>query len=107
MSHNCFRGLIACLLAGFVAGVPAEPRLAAASQGTASASPIQERLNRIREGLFSGTGRVSDAIQELKEILAIDPGSAEGHLSWGSRTGARVLRSSRVKRSPNFARRWR
>ena len=83
MSHNCFRGLIVCLLAGFVAGVPMEPRLSAASQAGASASTIPERLSRIREGLFSGTGRTSEAIQELKEILAIDPGSAEGHLLLG------------------------
>ena len=40
-------------------------------------------MNRIREGLFSGTGRVNEAIRELKEILALDPGSAEGHLLLG------------------------
>ena len=83
MSHNCFRGLIVCLLAGFVAGVPMEPRLLAASQTEAGKSSIQDRLNRIREGLFSGTDRVKEAIQELKEILALDPGSAEGHLLLG------------------------
>ena len=83
MSHNCLRELIVCLLAGFVAGVPMEPRLLAASQAVASKPSIQERLNRIREGLFSGTGHTDEAIQELKEILAIDPGSAEGHLLLG------------------------
>ena len=83
MSHNCLRELIVCLLAGFVAGVPMEPRLLAASQAVASKPSIQERLNRIREDLFSGTGRTNEAIQELKEILAIDPGSAEGHLLLG------------------------
>jgi len=83
MSHNCLRELIVCLLAGFVAGVPMEPRLLAASQAVASKPSIQERLNRIREGLFSGTGHTDEAIKELKEILAIDPGSAEGHLLLG------------------------
>ena len=83
MSHNCLRGLIVCLVAGFVAGVPMEPRLLAASQAVSSKPSIQERLSRIREGLFSGTGRANEAIQELKEILAIDPGSAEGHLLLG------------------------
>ena len=83
MSHNCLRGLIVCLLAILVAGVPTESRLLAASQAVASKPSIQERLSRIREGLFSGTGRTNEAIQELKEILAIDPGSAEGHLLLG------------------------
>jgi tetratricopeptide (TPR) repeat protein len=83
MSHNCLRGLIACLLAGFVAGAPMEPGLLAASQSAAGKPSIQNRLNRIREGLFAGTGRINEAIQELKEILALDPGSAEGHLLLG------------------------
>jgi tetratricopeptide (TPR) repeat protein len=44
---------------------------------------IQQRLDTVREQLFSGTGRPDRSIQELKAILAIDPGSAEGHLLLG------------------------
>jgi len=81
MSCNRFRVLVVCLVAGFVAGAPlASP---AASQADAGKASIQERLNRLREGLFSGTGRVNEAIKELKGILALDPGSAEGHLLLG------------------------
>ena len=84
MGHNRFRGLIVCLFAGLVAGGVVAPRpLLAASQADTAKAPIQERLNRIREGLFSGAGRVDKAIQELKAILALDPGSAEGHLLLG------------------------
>jgi tetratricopeptide (TPR) repeat protein len=81
MSHNRFRVLIVCLLVGCVAG--AARASLAASQADAGKVSIQERLNRLREGLFAGTGRVSDAIDELKGILALDPGSAEGHLLLG------------------------
>ena len=81
MSRNRFRVLVVCLVAGFVAGAPlASP---AAFQADAAKASIQEKLNRIREGLFSGTGRVNEAIRELKGILALDPGSAEGHLLLG------------------------
>jgi tetratricopeptide (TPR) repeat protein len=81
MSRNRFRVLVVCLVAGFIAGAPlASP---AASQADAAKASIQERLNRIREGLFSGTGRVDEAIRDLKGILALDPGSAEGHLLLG------------------------
>jgi len=44
---------------------------------------MQERLIRIRTALFSGTNRPDDAARELKEILAVDPGSAEGHMLLG------------------------
>src|SRR6186997_44477 len=44
---------------------------------------IQQRLDKVREQLFSGTGGPDRSIQELKAILAIDPGSAEGHLLLG------------------------
>jgi tetratricopeptide (TPR) repeat protein len=81
MSRNRFRVIIVCLLAGYVAG--AAPASLTASQTETGKASIQERLNRIREALFSGTGRVNEAIEELKGILALDPGSAEGHLLLG------------------------
>jgi Tfp pilus assembly protein PilF len=81
MSRNPFRLLFICLLVGCVAGAAVASQNA--SQTETGKASIQERLNRIREGLFSGTARVNEAILELKEILTLDPGSAEGHLLLG------------------------
>jgi tetratricopeptide (TPR) repeat protein len=47
------------------------------------AAQRQARLNQIRASLFSGTGSPDAAIRELKDILAVDPGSAEGHMLLG------------------------
>jgi tetratricopeptide (TPR) repeat protein len=71
-------------LAGVVAGaaVAAGPFLAA-SQADADKAKIQERLVSIRADLFAGTARADEAVRALKEILALDPGSAEGHLLLG------------------------
>jgi tetratricopeptide (TPR) repeat protein len=44
---------------------------------------LQQRLDKVREQLFSGTGHPDQSIQELKAILAIDPATAEGHLLLG------------------------
>jgi tetratricopeptide (TPR) repeat protein len=72
------------LLAGVVACASMEPPVAsAASQGEAGKGSIQERLDRVRAGLFSAPDRIQPAIQELKAILALDPRSAEGHLLLG------------------------
>ena len=46
-------------------------------------NPIQERLDRVRADLFSRTDRVDEDVKELKEILAINPRSAEAHALLG------------------------
>ncbi len=64
------------------ASVAAAPFLVA-FQADAAKAATQEKLNRIRAELFSGSGRTDEAIRALKDILALDPGSAEGHLLLG------------------------
>jgi tetratricopeptide (TPR) repeat protein len=58
-----------------------------ASQAAAVRTPDQEKtqatLNRVRGELLSGKARPDEAIRTLKEVLAVDPGSAEGHLLLG------------------------
>lgn len=59
----------------------------------AAAPPsIQERLDRVKGDLYSRTDRLDENVKELKEILAIDPRSADGHMllgiaysTWGSK----------------------
>jgi tetratricopeptide (TPR) repeat protein len=46
-------------------------------------APIQERLDRVKADLFSRTDRVSENIQELKQVLALDPRSADAHMLLG------------------------
>jgi tetratricopeptide (TPR) repeat protein len=72
------------LLAGVVAGasIAVSPSLVAA-QADAGKARTEERLSRIRTGLFSGTNRPEEDVRELKEILAVDPRSAEGHMLLG------------------------
>jgi len=53
-----------------------------ASQATAP-PPLQERLDRVRADLFSRAERVTDDVRELKDILALDPRSAEAHVLLG------------------------
>jgi tetratricopeptide (TPR) repeat protein len=48
-----------------------------------SASPVQERLNRVRNDLFSPTPHVTDDVRELKAILGVDPQAVEAHLLLG------------------------
>jgi tetratricopeptide (TPR) repeat protein len=87
MYHHIVRGWIVCLLAGL--GPAAAPRLSQAleserfDQGQRANPAIQERLDRVRDGIFSGKAPAEQAILELKSILAVDPGSAEGHLLLG------------------------
>ena len=50
----------------------------AASQGT-----VQERLDRVRAELFSRPDRVHENLGELKQVLAIDPRSADAHMLLG------------------------
>jgi Tfp pilus assembly protein PilF len=42
-------------------------------------APVEERLAGIRADLFSRTDRVAEDVRELKQILAIDPRSADAH----------------------------
>src|SRR6185369_7357838 len=61
--------------------------------------PIQERLDRVRADLFSRAERVTDDVRELKEILALDPRSAEAHVLLGvaySTLGTRDLKGEAV-----------
>jgi len=44
---------------------------------------IQERLDRVRADLFSRTDRVNENVQELKQVLALDPRSADAHMLLG------------------------
>ena len=66
-------GLLAVVLGGM-------PR-----QATAQAPPAatRERINRIGADLFSPSPHATEAIAELKNILAAEPGSAEAHLLLG------------------------
>jgi tetratricopeptide (TPR) repeat protein len=82
MRHNRFRVARICL-AGVLAGVSiAAGSVLAASQADADKAKIEERLVRIRADVFAGT-RPDETVRALKEILAVDPGSAEGHLLLG------------------------
>ena len=64
----------------------------AASQTATSPAPIQERIERVRAELYSRTDRLSENVKELKQILALDPRSADAHMligiaysTWGSK----------------------
>src|SRR5204862_7355045 len=75
---------VCLLLTGVVAGASSDSeRLRAVSQAGAAQASIQARLDRVRADLFSKPERVNDDIRELKDILALDPRSAEGHLLLG------------------------
>jgi protein O-GlcNAc transferase len=58
----------------------------------AAPPPIQERLDRVKADLYSRTDRLQDNVTELKQILALDPRSADAHMllgiaysTWGSK----------------------
>ena len=58
----------------------------------AAPPPIQERLERVKADLYSRTDRLDENVKELKQILALDPRSAEAHMllgiaysTWGSK----------------------
>ena len=81
---RCRAALI--VLAGALVGASIDASQApVASQAAATKPCNQERLARIRAELFAGTNRPDDAVRELKEILAVDPGSAEGHMLLGTK----------------------
>src|SRR5687767_13913969 len=61
-------------------------------QAAAPAATIQERIERVRADLYSRTDRLDENVKELKEILALDPRSADAHMllgiaysTWGSK----------------------
>lgn len=61
-------------------------------QAAVPPAPIQERLDRVKAELYSRTDRLDENVKELKQVLALDPRSADGHMllgiaysSWGSR----------------------
>jgi tetratricopeptide (TPR) repeat protein len=66
-------GLLAVVLAG-------APQRTAAQ---APSAPTRERINRIGADLFSTSPHPTEAIAELKSILATEPGSAEAHMLLG------------------------
>ena len=66
------------VLTGALAGASIDARQApVGSQAAATKPGNQERLARIQTDPSAGTNRPDDAVRELKEILAVDPGSAE------------------------------
>ena len=71
-----FAGIVAC------AALPARAQSAAPQTAPANAA-TRERLNRVGAEVFSRPDRIQDSIRELKEILAADPDSAEGHMLLG------------------------
>ncbi len=61
-------------------------------QAAAPQAPIQERLARVKADLYSRTDRLDENVKELKQILAVDPRSADAHMllgiaysTWGSK----------------------
>ena len=56
--------------------------LSAGQSGTAT-PPVRERINRVGADLFSLTPHPVEAVEELKNILALEPGSAEAHMLLG------------------------
>jgi tetratricopeptide (TPR) repeat protein len=61
-------------------------------QAAVAPAPIQERLDRVKADLYSRTDRLDENVKELKQILALDPRSADAHMllgiaysTWGSK----------------------
>jgi tetratricopeptide (TPR) repeat protein len=80
-SRRLIRVLALCVAAS---GIPAgKSQAAQASQSAPSPSSVQQRLNQVGSGLFSGTIPPGEAIRELKSVLATDLQSAEGHFLLG------------------------
>ena len=64
----------------------------AAWQAATPPATLHERLERVRADLYSRTDRLSENVKELKQILALDPRSADAHMllgiaysTWGSK----------------------
>ena len=61
-------------------------------QAAAPPPAIQERLDRVKADLYFRTDRLDENVKELKQILALDPRSADAHMllgiaysAWGSK----------------------
>jgi tetratricopeptide (TPR) repeat protein len=81
---NRFRLQIAILLIGVVTNTStAIGRQLATAQVDAGKASMRERLNRVGADVFSRPDRINEAIRELKDILAVDPRSAEAHVLLG------------------------
>ena len=50
---------------------------------TGGQATTQERLDRVKADLFSRTDRVKENVEELKQVLALDPRSADAHMLLG------------------------
>src|SRR5262252_2237966 len=66
-----------------LAFIPVSVLLGGTAVGISGQASVQERLDRVRADLFSRAERVDEDVRELKQILAIDPRSAEGHALLG------------------------
>lgn len=78
MRQRQFCRFVACVIAACVAVLHG----AAAGQ-TMSSGAIREKLNRAGAKLYSAAPQTAAAIQELKAILALEPGLAEAHMLLG------------------------
>jgi tetratricopeptide (TPR) repeat protein len=75
---------LTCVLGTTASGIAiSKPVGAAQAQQADPKVQAQQRLARVRAELYSGKGRPDEAVKELKEILAIDPESAEAHALLG------------------------
>jgi tetratricopeptide (TPR) repeat protein len=66
---------------------------------SAPQATTQERLDRVKADLFSRTDRVKENVEELKQILALDPRSADAHMLLGiayATLGTRELKGEAV-----------
>jgi tetratricopeptide (TPR) repeat protein len=75
-----------------LAGIRAVVCAALVAWQAAAPPPIQERLDRVKADLYSRTDRLDENVKELKQILALDPRSADAHMllgiaysTWGSK----------------------
>lgn len=65
----------------------------------AAPPPLQERLDRVKADLYSRTDRLDENVKELKQILALDPRSADAHMLLGiaySTWGAKELKGEAI-----------
>jgi tetratricopeptide (TPR) repeat protein len=71
----------------------------AAWQVATTPAAIQERLDRLRADLFSRAEHLTDDVRELKEVLALNPRLAEGHVLLGiaySTQGSKDLKGEAI-----------
>jgi tetratricopeptide (TPR) repeat protein len=83
MVFTRFPTFVAVVVVGSLASGPLGSRPCAASQSGVQKPSVQERLSRVGKELFATADRVEAHIQELKKILAEDPGSAQAHMLLG------------------------